>query len=190
MPVPAATSAASGSRSSANADPADSSQGRPPEGRAKRAGPAATHRTTTAEGPPTKGITVNRATLRVWDDDACSRVHQASLTLLERTGVEMKDGRARALCAAAGATVEGTRVRIPAALVDDALASAPRSWQLRPRGGGPRRSSCATAPATSAAGPTASTSPTRRPASGGAHCSPTSRRQPGSPSACPTSTSS
>jgi trimethylamine--corrinoid protein Co-methyltransferase len=78
---------------------------------------------------------VNRATLRVWDDDACSRVHQASLTLLERTGVEMKDERARALCAAAGATVEGTRVRIPAALVDDALASAPRSWQLRPRGG-------------------------------------------------------
>ena len=78
---------------------------------------------------------MNRATLRVWDDDACSRVHEASLTLLERTGVEMKDERARALCAAAGATVEGTRVRIPAALVDDALASAPRSWQLRPRGG-------------------------------------------------------
>jgi trimethylamine---corrinoid protein Co-methyltransferase len=78
---------------------------------------------------------VNRATLRVWDDDACGRVHQASLTLLERTGVEVKDDRARELCAAAGATVQGRRVRLPAALVEDAIASAPRSWTLCPRGG-------------------------------------------------------
>ena len=78
---------------------------------------------------------MNRVTLRVWDDDACSRVHRASLTLLERTGVEMKDDRARELCAAAGASVEGRRVRLPAALVEDAVASAPRSWTLRPRGG-------------------------------------------------------
>ena len=78
---------------------------------------------------------MNRVTLRVWDDDACRRVHQASLTLLERTGVEMKDDHARELCAAAGASVEGRRVRLPAALVEDAVASAPRSWTLRPRGG-------------------------------------------------------
>ena len=78
---------------------------------------------------------MNRATLRIWDDDACARVHQASLTLLERTGVDVKDERARDLCAAAGAVVDGRRVRLPAALVKDALASAPRSWTLRPRGG-------------------------------------------------------
>ncbi len=78
---------------------------------------------------------MNRATLRIWDDDACARVHQASLTLLERTGVDVKDERARDLCAAAGAAVDGRRVRLPAALVKDALASAPRSWTLRPRGG-------------------------------------------------------
>ena len=78
---------------------------------------------------------MNRATLRIWDDDACARVHQASLTLLERTGVDVKDERARALCAAAGASVDGRRVRLPAALVKDALASAPRAWTLRPRGG-------------------------------------------------------
>ena len=78
---------------------------------------------------------MNRATLRIWDDDACARVHQASLTLLERTGVDVKDERARELCAAAGATVDGRRVRLPAALVKDALASAPRTWTLRPRGG-------------------------------------------------------
>ena len=78
---------------------------------------------------------MNRATLRIWDDDACARVHQASLTLLERTGVDVKDERARELCAAAGASVDGRRVRLPAALVKDALASAPREWTLRPRGG-------------------------------------------------------
>jgi len=78
---------------------------------------------------------VNRATLRVWDDDACRRVHEASLALLERTGVDVKDARARELLAAAGATVDGRRVRLPAALVAAALASAPRTWTLRPRGG-------------------------------------------------------
>ena len=78
---------------------------------------------------------MNRATLTVWDADACRRVHEASLTLLARTGVEMKHQQARELCAAAGASVEGCRVRIPATLVGAALASAPRSWTLRPRGG-------------------------------------------------------
>ena len=78
---------------------------------------------------------MNRATLRIWDDDACRRVHEASLTLLARTGVEMKDAGARERCSAAGASVEGTRVRMPAELVERALASAPRSWTLRPRGG-------------------------------------------------------
>ena len=78
---------------------------------------------------------MNRATFRIWDDDACRRIHEASLTVLARTGIEMKDERARDLCAAAGAAVAGSRVRLPAALVDAALASAPRSWTLRPRGG-------------------------------------------------------
>jgi trimethylamine--corrinoid protein Co-methyltransferase len=79
---------------------------------------------------------VNRATLRVWDDEACRRIHEASLSLLASTGVEMKDAGARELCASAGASVNGTRVRMPAELVERALETAPRSWTLRPRGGG------------------------------------------------------
>ncbi len=82
-----------------------------------------------------KGTTVNRATLRIWDDEACRRVHEASLALLARTGVEMKDDGARERCAAAGASVDGRRVRMPAELVERALESAPRSWTVRPRGG-------------------------------------------------------
>jgi trimethylamine---corrinoid protein Co-methyltransferase len=78
---------------------------------------------------------VNRATLRVWDDGACRRVHEASLALLASTGVDVKDERARELLAAAGAAVDGRRVRLPSALVAAALASAPRTWTLRPRGG-------------------------------------------------------
>jgi trimethylamine---corrinoid protein Co-methyltransferase len=78
---------------------------------------------------------VNQATLTVWDDDACRRVHEASLTVLARTGVDVKDDRARALYAAAGAAVDGRRVRVPRELVEQALASAPRTWTLRPRGG-------------------------------------------------------
>ncbi len=78
---------------------------------------------------------MNHATLRVWDEPACGRVHEASLRLLARTGVAMKHARARESCAAAGAAVDGRRVRLPAELVERALASAPRSWALRPRGG-------------------------------------------------------
>jgi trimethylamine--corrinoid protein Co-methyltransferase len=77
-----------------------------------------------------------QASLTVWDAEACARVHRASLELLGRTGVEVKHTRARELCASAGASVEGSRVRLPAVLVEQALASAPRTWTLPPRGGG------------------------------------------------------
>jgi trimethylamine--corrinoid protein Co-methyltransferase len=71
----------------------------------------------------------------VWDDEACSRVHEATLRVLAEAGVEVKYGPALELFAAAGAQVEGTRVRIPAKVVEDALAAAPRTWLLKPRGG-------------------------------------------------------
>ena len=77
----------------------------------------------------------HHATLRVWDDDACRRVHEATLRLLAETGVEMHHAGARETCAAAGARVDGTRVRLPAALVTHALASAPRRTLLLSRGG-------------------------------------------------------
>ncbi len=76
-----------------------------------------------------------RARLGVWDADACAVVHGATLSLLADTGVEIRHEGARRLCAAAGAHVEGTRVRLPATLVEEALAGTPRSWELLPRGG-------------------------------------------------------
>ena len=74
------------------------------------------------------------ASLRVWDAHACATVHAATLDVLADTGVEMRHERARALCAAAGAPVDGTRVRFPARLIDQAIAGVPRTWQLKPRG--------------------------------------------------------
>ncbi len=74
------------------------------------------------------------ARLIVWDDAACWRVHEATLALLEETGVEVRHAGAREQLAEAGARVDGTRARIPAALVDAALQGAPRHFKLRQRG--------------------------------------------------------
>ena len=80
------------------------------------------------------GSLMPAARLIVWDDAACWRVHEATLALLEETGVEVRHAGAREQLAEAGARVEGTRARIPGALVDAALQSAPRHFKLRERG--------------------------------------------------------
>jgi trimethylamine--corrinoid protein Co-methyltransferase len=68
------------------------------------------------------------------DEAGCQAVHAATLEILGKTGVEVQHDRALRLLAGAGAAVDGTRVRIPAELVDDALAAAPRSITLTSRG--------------------------------------------------------
>lgn len=68
-------------------------------------------------------------------EDACRELHAATIEVLGETGVEVRHERALDLLRAAGARVDGTRARIPSALVDDALASAPGSITLRSRGG-------------------------------------------------------
>jgi trimethylamine---corrinoid protein Co-methyltransferase len=75
------------------------------------------------------------ARLIVWGEAECRRLHEATLELLADTGVDVRYEPALALFAAAGASVDGRRVRVPARLVEDALASAPRAWLLKPRGG-------------------------------------------------------
>jgi trimethylamine--corrinoid protein Co-methyltransferase len=70
-----------------------------------------------------------------WDESDCRRVHDATLTVLERTGVEVRHERARELLAAAGAHVEGTRVRLGRDLVARALVSVPRRSRIVGRGG-------------------------------------------------------
>ena len=69
------------------------------------------------------------------DEAGCAAVHAATMTVLEETGVEVQHEPTLAMLGKAGARVDGSRVRIPAGLVDDALAAAPRSVALASRAG-------------------------------------------------------
>jgi len=58
-------------------------------------------------------VTAPRARLRVWDEDACGRVHDATCRVLAETGVEVRHPRALELLRQAGAGVCDTRARLP-----------------------------------------------------------------------------
>ena len=74
------------------------------------------------------------ATIRLWNDAECERVHEATLRVLDECGVEVKYEPALKRFAEMGARVDGTRVRLDRRPVEDALASAPRSWVVKSRG--------------------------------------------------------
>ncbi len=67
---------------------------------------------------------------RVLSDTQIEKVYQATLEVLQRTGVNVLNAEARDLLAAAGARVEGVRVRVPPHIIQDAVASAPRSFTI------------------------------------------------------------
>lgn len=68
----------------------------------------------------------------------CARIHEASLAILERTGVVLHDAGCVERLRDAGARVGGDgRVRVPADLVDWALSVAPRRLVLHDRRGEP-----------------------------------------------------
>jgi len=75
----------------------------------------------------------HRPHLRVLSDFQIERLYKASLTCLERTGVNMLNPEARRLLVDAGAEAEGVTVRIPRGLIDDALSLAPSGFELWPR---------------------------------------------------------
>lgn len=65
----------------------------------------------------------------------CERIHNASLEVLERVGVEVHDERARALLVKGGAKTDGLRVTLPERLVTWALEIVPRRITLCDRNG-------------------------------------------------------
>jgi trimethylamine--corrinoid protein Co-methyltransferase len=68
----------------------------------------------------------------------CRQVHEASLSILQRTGVRLYEQEAIDLVKRAGADVsDGNRVRIPARLVEMALETAPKRVVLYDRNGQP-----------------------------------------------------
>jgi len=76
-------------------------------------------------------------TFHVLSDEQIQRLIEAALEGLARTGVHVGNAEARALLGDAGAQVEGARVRIPARIIQDALAAARRGFELWGRAGGP-----------------------------------------------------
>lgn len=70
--------------------------------------------------------------------EQCSRIHEASLAILERAGARLFDAEAVELFRQAGAQVcEGNRVRVPQDLVEEALQAAPKELLLYDRKGQP-----------------------------------------------------
>jgi trimethylamine--corrinoid protein Co-methyltransferase len=76
-----------------------------------------------------------RPRLAVIGDEQIEQIHQATLEVLERTGVQLSHPRALELLHGAGARVDGNRVRIPAWMVEDAIRKAPARIVLGSRSG-------------------------------------------------------
>jgi trimethylamine--corrinoid protein Co-methyltransferase len=72
---------------------------------------------------------------RVLSDRQIQKVYLATLECLNRTGVNVLNAQARELLVGAGARADGVRVRIPPHIVQDAVASAPRTFTLWGRDG-------------------------------------------------------
>ncbi len=73
--------------------------------------------------------------MQVLDEEQISKLHHATLEVLERTGVQIIHPRAREILHGAGAHVQGSRVRIPGWLVEDAIARCPERVALGRRNG-------------------------------------------------------
>jgi trimethylamine--corrinoid protein Co-methyltransferase len=79
---------------------------------------------------------VNRTTqFRVLSDDQIEDIHLAVLEVLERTGIKVHSEEGLAVYKRAGAKVNGDRVWIPTALVEEALRRAPHRVTLCSRDG-------------------------------------------------------
>ena len=82
---------------------------------------------------PIRSLPLGEPPLRPLSADGMARLHAASLRILEETGVTVTSPAMCARLAASGARVDGDRVRLPAGLVEAALAAAPRSYTLAAR---------------------------------------------------------
>ncbi len=76
-----------------------------------------------------------RPRMSVINGDQIEQIHQATLEVLERTGVQITHPRALELLHGTGARVDGDRVRIPAWMVEDAIRKAPSRVALGNRTG-------------------------------------------------------
>lgn len=86
-----------------------------------------------APASPVRSFPIGEPSLRPLSPEGLARLHAASLRILEQTGVVVGSAGIHDRLAAAGARVDGDRVHLPAALVEAALAAAPRGYTLASR---------------------------------------------------------
>jgi trimethylamine---corrinoid protein Co-methyltransferase len=67
------------------------------------------------------------------NERTCTQIHEAALRLLEEVGCDVLDYEARTLLAAAGATIDGARVRLDERLVEEARAAVPSGFTVAGR---------------------------------------------------------
>jgi trimethylamine--corrinoid protein Co-methyltransferase len=72
--------------------------------------------------------------LEIVDEEVLDRIHAASLAILQETGIEFRDAAALAHWKAAGASVDGSRVRIDGQMLLELVARAPSSFTVAGRG--------------------------------------------------------
>jgi len=75
--------------------------------------------------------------IKVASEQQLERLHNASLHILKRTGIEVHLDEARDLLRSAGALVNGIRVRLPKEMVEQAIDSAPDCIMLHKQDGVP-----------------------------------------------------
>ncbi len=66
-------------------------------------------------------------------DQECKKIHMATLEILERTGVDVHDEKARNILVKGGATIDEIRVRMPEHMMATALSTAPERITLYDR---------------------------------------------------------
>jgi trimethylamine--corrinoid protein Co-methyltransferase len=68
--------------------------------------------------------------LQILSGAQIDRIYQATLECLQRTGVNILNETARKLLTDAGATADGTRIRIPPHIIQDTIATVPQSFKI------------------------------------------------------------
>ena len=83
----------------------------------------------------THGTNMTSAHYARMGQQECEEIHQATLEILTRVGVDVHDEKARQILISGGAEAAGVRVRIPSFMVAQALRTAPQCITLYDRNG-------------------------------------------------------
>lgn len=68
--------------------------------------------------------------IKVLSEDEIEQIHQSALSILWRTGVEVREAQAFDVLKRAGCPTNGKRIRIPSSLIEELLRQVPKEFTL------------------------------------------------------------